>query len=143
MDPKFIKRHPASKTVIIKKCSFFENDLALPGNAIVGVDSNFWGNLVVQGNLELGKRSMIKGNVIAKNAIIGADCNIAGNIKVTGILKIMDRTSIGGMAYAGDTIMVRPFVSVREAECDGDIEVTGKTNIKSIRSGHKVVAKRD
>ena len=143
MDPNFIKRHPASKTIIIKKRSFFENDVTLPGNVIIGTGSSLWGNLIVQGNLELGKGSLIKGNVIAEKAVISADCNIQGNIKVTGDLLLMDRTSIGGLAYAGGNMMVRPYVSARAAECVGDLEITGRTYIKSIKSGHKIVARRD
>ena len=143
MDPNFIKRHPASKTIIIKKRSFFENDVTIPANAIIGTGSSFWGNLIVQGNLELGKGSLIKGNVIAKKAIISADCNIQGNIKVTGDLLLMDRTSIGGLAYAGGNMIVRPYVSARAAECVLDLEITGRTDIKSIKSGHRIVARRD
>lgn len=143
MDPKFVKHHPDSETFIVKKYSFFENDITFPGNAIVGAGSNFWGNLVARGNLELGKGSTIKGNIIAEKAIIGSNCNIEGNVKVSGNLALMDRTSIGGLAYAGGNMMVRPQVSARAAECAGDIEVTGKTDIKNIRSGRRIVAIRD
>lgn len=143
MDPKFIKRHPASETIIIKKKSFFENDVILPGNVIVGTGSSFWGDLIVQGNLELGKGSLIKGNVIAENAVVSADCHIKGNIKVSGNLALLDRTSIGGLAYAGGDMMVRPSVSARAAECTGDLEITGRTDIQNIKSGRKIVARRD
>jgi predicted acyltransferase (DUF342 family) len=143
MDPNFIKRHTASETIIIKKKSFFDKDVALPANTIIGTGSTFWGNLIVKGSLELGKGSLIKGNVIAEKAIIGADCNIQGNIKVRSDLLLMDRTSIGGLAYAGGNMIVRPYVSARAAECVGDIEITGKTDLKSIKSGHRIVARRD
>jgi len=95
MDPKFIKRHPESETFIIKKFSFFENEVNLPGNAVVGMGCDFWGDLVVKGNLVLGKGSKVKGDVIAEKSTIGADCDIKGNIKVVGNLTQLDRTNYG------------------------------------------------
>ncbi|MCL7476471.1 MAG: polymer-forming cytoskeletal protein [Methanosarcinales archaeon] len=142
MDPKFVKIHPASETFIIKKRSFFENDVTLPGNAIVGAGSSFWGNLVVKGTLDLGWGSNVKGNITAATAVISADSNIGGNIKVSGNLTLLDRVNVGGLAYAYGDIFIRPMVSARAAECTGDILVTGMTNIKSIRSGHKLVARK-
>ncbi len=141
MDQKFIKRHPESDTFIIKKLSFFENELILPGNAVVGMSCDFWGNLVVKGNLTLGKGSKVNGDVIAEKATIGADCDIKGNIKVVGNLTLLDRTKIGGLAYAGGNMIIRPMVSARAAECAGDINVTGRTDIKSIQSGRKLVVR--
>ena len=141
MDPKFIKRHPESETFIIKKFSFFENEVNLPENAVVGMGCDFWGDLVVKGNLVLGKGSKVKGNVIAENATIGADCEIQGNIKVVGNLTLLDRTKVGGLAYASGNMTVRPMVSARAAECTGDIHVTGRTDIKSIQSGRKLVVR--
>lgn len=142
MDPKFIKIHPASDTFIIKKRSFFENDISLPGNAIIGAGSSFWGNLAVKGALDLGRGSKIKGNITAGTAVISADSLIEGNIKVSGDLSLLDRVSVGGLAYADGDIFIRPMVSARAAECTGDIMVTGRTDIKSIRSGHKLVARK-
>ena len=141
MDPKFIKRHPESDTFIIKKCSFFENEVILPGNAVVGMACDFWGDLVVKGNLALGKGSKVKGDVTAEKATISADCDIKGNIKVIGNLTLLDRTKIGGLAYAGGNMIIRPMVSARAAECAGDIHVTGRTDIKSIQSGRKLVVR--
>ena len=141
MNPKFIKRHPESGTLIIKKFSFFENEVILPGNALVGMGCDFWGDLVVKGNLALGKGSKVKGDVIAENATIGADCEIKGNIKVDGNLTLLDRTKVGGLAYSSGNMIVRPMVSARAAECAGDIHVTGKTDIKSIQSGRKLVVR--
>ena len=143
MDPNFIKRHPASETLIIKKRSFFENDVILPGNAIVGAGSSFWGDLVVKGTLDLGRGSNVKGNITAETAVISADSNIGGNIKVSGNLTLLDRVNVGGLAYAGGDMSIRPMVFARSAECKGDIQVTGKTDIKSIHSSHKLVARKD
>lgn len=143
MDPNFIKRHPQSETFIIKKASFFDADVILPGNVIVGPGCNFWGDLVVKGNLELGRGTQVKGDVTAEKAVIGAECSIGGNIKVIGNLTLLDKASVGGLAYAGGNMTVRPLVSARAAECVGDIEVTGKTDIKSIQSGRKLVARKD
>ncbi|MCL7412585.1 MAG: polymer-forming cytoskeletal protein [ANME-2 cluster archaeon] len=142
MDPMFIKIHPASDTFIVKKRSFFENDVFLPGNAIIGAGSSFWGDLVVKGALDLGRESKVKGNITARTAVISADSHIEGNIKVSSDLTLLDRVIVGGLAYADGDIFIRPKVSARAAECTGDIMVTGRTNIKSISSGHKLVARK-
>ena len=142
MDPKFIKIHSASETFIIKKRSFFENDVILPGNAIIGAGSSFWGDLVVKGTLDLGRGSKVKGNITAETTVIGADSHIEGNIKASGDLTLLDRAKVDGLAYADGDILIRPMVSARAAECKGDILVTGKTDIKSICSGHKLIARK-
>jgi cytoskeletal protein CcmA (bactofilin family) len=141
MDIEFIKKHPASKTYIIKKHSFFDKDVVLQGNAIIGAGSDFWGDLTVKGDLELGKGSTIKGNVTAEDAIIGSNCTINGNVTVAGHLTLLDRANIGGLVKAGGKMTIRPQVSARATECAGDIEIMGKTDIKSIRSGRKVIAR--
>ena len=142
METEFIKKHPASETFIIKRHSFFDKDVILRGNVIVGAGSDFWGDLIVEGDVELGKGSIVKGSITAKNAIIGPNCNIGGNVKVTGNLVLLDGSDITGLAKAEGNMTIRPHVVARATECAGDIEIMGKTDIKSIRSGRKVIARR-
>jgi len=58
MNTEFIKYHPGSNTYIIQKKAYFENSVLLKGNLIVGASCNFWQELRVEGNLELGKHSL-------------------------------------------------------------------------------------
>jgi len=60
---RFIKYHPRSNTYVIEKRAFLDEDLTLDGNVIVGQEVKFWKNLTVTGRLELGKGSVVRGNV--------------------------------------------------------------------------------
>lgn len=76
------------------------------------------------------------------SAIIGASCRIEGNIDITGDITLLDRSSIGGVVRSGGNITIRPLVQAQALECDGDMEVTGKTHINSVNSGHKITARK-
>jgi hypothetical protein len=55
MNTEFIKYHPGSNTYIVQRKAYFEDSVLLKGNLIVGAGCNFWQELRVEGNLELGK----------------------------------------------------------------------------------------
>ncbi|WP_225419980.1 hypothetical protein [Methanohalophilus profundi] len=42
-----MKFHPQSNTYILRKKSYFEQNVSLDGNLITGPDTNFWKNLKV------------------------------------------------------------------------------------------------
>jgi len=87
---RFIKYHPRSNTYVIEKRAFLEEDLTLDGNVIVGQEVKFWKNLTVTGRLELGKDSIVKGNVKARSALVCAGAKILGNIETVSELVLLD-----------------------------------------------------
>ena len=143
MNEKFIKYHADSNTYIVEKKAFFEDDVAIDGNMIVGAGSNFWKNLKVTGHLEIGKATHIKNDVKASTAIIGSKSEIGGSVEVEEDLTMLDDTSVAGSARCGGWMLVRPGCSIGFAKADVTLELVGKVNIKDVEAGTKVIVRSD
>lgn len=138
-----IKYHEDSNTYIVCKKAYFEKSVNIDGNFMVGAGSNFWKDLNVKGVLELGKGTFVKGNITADEAIIGARSEIRGNIEVLGDLKIFDSVKVEGAAIAGEEMLVRPDCEITFAKASRTMELIGKTSIKEIESGTKVIVRSE
>jgi cytoskeletal protein CcmA (bactofilin family) len=143
MNKNLIKYHEDSNTYIARKNTYFEGDVNIDGNFIVGPGSNFWKDLNVKGILKLGKATFVKGNIKADEAIIGARSEINGNIEVLGDLKIFDSAQINGSAVAGKEMLVRPGCKIKFAKASNTMELVGKVSIKEIESGTKVIVRSE
>jgi predicted acyltransferase (DUF342 family) len=141
MSSDLIKYHKASNTYIVRKRSYFENDVIIDGNFIVGAGSGFWKDLTVKGTLKLGKGSAVSGNIKADDVVMGANCEIKGNIEAYNDLKLFDSVTVSGTATAGGTISIRPGCSVGSAKASATLELIGKVHIKEIESGTKVIVR--
>ncbi|WP_292376758.1 polymer-forming cytoskeletal protein [Methanosarcina sp. UBA411] len=139
---RFIKYHPRSNTYIIEKRAFLEEDLTLNGNVIVGQEVKFWKNLTVTGRLELGKGSIVKGNVKAKSALICSEAKVLGNIETDSELVLLDRAKINVAACQGD-IHVRPGCTLDSVKADGTLELIGKVIIRKVEPLTKVIIRAE
>ena len=115
---RFIKYHPRSNTFVIEKRAFLDNDLTLDGNVIVGQEVKFWKDLTVTGRLELGKGSVVKGNVKAKSALVCSEAKILGSIETESELVLLDRVRVNAVACEGD-IHVRPGCDIGSVRQEG------------------------
>lgn len=139
---RFIKYHPRSNTYIIEKRAFLEEDLTLNGNVIVGQEVKFWKNLTVTGRLELGKGSIVKGNVKAKSALICSEAKVLGNIETDSELVLLDRAKINAAACQGD-IHVRPGCTLDSVKADGTLELIGKVIVRKVEPLTKVIIRAE
>ncbi len=139
---RFIKYHPRSNTYIIEKRAFLEEDLTLNGNVIVGQEVKFWKNLTVTGKLELGKGSIVKGNVKAKSALICSEAKVLGNIETDSELVLLDRAKINAAACQGD-IHVRPGCTLDSVKADGTLELIGKVIVRKVEPLTKVIIRAE
>ena len=139
---RFIKYHPRSNTYIIEKRAFLEEDLTLNGNVIVGQEVKFWKNLTVTGSLELGKGSIVKGNVKAKSALICSEAKVLGNIETDSELVLLDRAKINVAACQGD-IHVRPGCTLNSVKADGTLELIGKVIVRKVEPLTKVIIRAE
>lgn len=127
---------------MIEKLAFFEEDLTLDGNVIVGQKVKFWKNLTVTGRLELGKGSIVKGNVKARSAIVCSEAKILGDIKTVSELVLLDRAKINVAACQGD-IRVRPGCTLDSVKADGTLELVGKVIVRKVEPLTKVVIRAE
>jgi len=138
----FIKYHPRSNTYVIEKRVFLEEDLMLDGNVIVGQDVKFWKSLTVSGRLELGKGSIIQGNVKAESALICAAAQILGSIETVSELVLLDRARVNVAACEGD-IRVRPGCFLGSVKAGGTLELVGKVAVKRVEPLTKVIIRAE
>jgi len=139
---RFIKYHPRSNTYVIEKRAFFEEALMLDGNVIVGQDVKFWKNLTVSGRLELGKGSIIQGNVKAESALVCATAQILGSIETVSELILLDGARVNVAACKGD-IRVRPGCSLGSVKAGGTLELVGKVTVKRVEPLTKVIIRAE
>lgn len=139
---RFIKYHPHSNTYVIEKRAFFDENLVLDGNVIVGQDVNFWKDLVVTGRLELGKGSVVQGNVKAKSALVCARTRILGSIEAVSELILLDGARVNSASCSGDVSM-RPGCAVGSVKSGGTLELVGKVTVKKVETLTKVVVRAE
>lgn len=139
---RFIKYHPRSNTYVIEKRVFLEEDLTLDGNVIVGQDVKFWKSLTVSGRLELGKGSIIQGNVKAESALVCAAAKIMGSIETVSELVLLDGARVNIAACEGD-IRVRPGCSLGSVKAGGTLELVGKVAVKRVEPLTKVIIRAE
>jgi predicted acyltransferase (DUF342 family) len=139
---RFIKYHPRSNTYVIEKRAFLEEDLTLDGNVIVGQEVKFWKNLTVTGRLELGKGSIVQGNIKARSALVGSEAKILGNIETVSELILLDKAKINAATSQGD-IRVRPGCIINAIKADGTLELIGKVIVRKVEPLTKVVIRAE
>ncbi|MGB9927725.1 MAG: polymer-forming cytoskeletal protein [Methanosarcina sp.] len=138
----FIKYHPKSNTYVIEKRAFFDNALVLNGNVIVGQEVKFWKNLTVNGRLELGKNSIVLGNVKARSALICSKVKIRGNIEANSELVFLDKAQVNSAVCQGD-IRVRPGCLIGSVKADGTLEIIGKAAIQKVEPLTKMIIRAE
>lgn len=135
-----IRYHKTSNTYIAKRRSYFENDIIIDGNLIVGASSSFWKNIIVKGTLELGKNSSVGGNIKADRVVIGSGCEIKGSIEAHDELRIFDSSTVVGNVV-GNTVSIRPGCSVGQVRANVILELIGKIRVNEIEKGTKVIVR--
>lgn len=139
---RFIKYHPRSNTYVIEKRAFLDEDLTLDGNVIVGQEVKFWKNLTVTGMLELGKGSVVRGNVKARSALVCSEAKILGNIETVSELVLLDKAKINAVVCQGD-IRVRPGCTIDSVKADGTLELIGKVLVRKVEPLTKVIIRAE
>ena len=114
-----------NKTYIAPKGSFYDGNVKIKGNFIVPSDIHFWGDLVVEGSLQLGAGSSVGGSVICESVVIGRSVKIKGSVRALKEITISDNVSIGSVKAGGD-IIIRPGVKVGDVRSEGTIYIYGK-----------------
>lgn len=91
----------------------------VPEHVILGSASR----LVVDGDLEIPERSLVRGNVIARGALrIGAGSRIEGSVKSHGTLTVESSASIAGSAVsAGDIVLEEGVIVGGPVIAEGDV----------------------
>ncbi len=137
-----IRKHPKSNTYIIKDNVFFERSVRVRGNLITGSNVNFWENLVVEGSLDLGNRSTVRGDVKAESAFIGKDAEIGGVLMTADDTTLLEGVRLKEVE-SGGSIFVKPDAVIERIVAEGNVEISGKASIGLISTKGKVIVRGD
>jgi len=128
-----IRAHAGSRTLIIMKNSSYTRPITHRINLIMGINTRCMERIMIDGDLELGKKAEVTGSVIANNAIIGPGSVIYGDLTVQGDLKALDNAKVIGHVTVAGGAFIRPGVMFGSLEASGLIEIQGKPPSKHIK----------
>ncbi|MDD3042954.1 MAG: polymer-forming cytoskeletal protein, partial [Methanosarcinaceae archaeon] len=142
MNRRFIKYHPKSNTYVIEKRAYFDEDLVLAGNVIVGQEVSFWKDLKVKGKLDLGRGALVRGNVKADSALLCSGSRILGRLDVSSDLHLLDNAKVRA-AYCKGDVLARPGCFMGFIKAEGTLEIIGKVNIRDVEPITKVIVRAE
>ena len=102
---------------LIGKKAVIDGDISGKGN--FKIDGTVDGNITIKGDLVMGDRAVVTGNITAKNIIIAG--KVAGDIEASGQLTIKRTGTISGDQKCGSLIVEEGSSVV------GKCEISGKT----------------
>ncbi len=143
MEDKFLRHHLESNTYIAEKRSYFKNEIRLDGNLIAGALSNFWESLYATGSVELGKKTIIRGDLQGKRILLGAGSEVHGNLHAEEEAILLDGAIVKGSATSGGQMKIRPGCKIEFAKADKELELVGKVHIGEIESGTRIVVRSE
>ena len=136
-----IRAHRESNTLIIMKNSSYARPITHRINLIMGLNARCMEQVMIDGDLELGKNAQVTGSVRAKNVILGPGSMVYGDVVADGDLKALDNAAvIGGVKVSGGAF-IRPGVRFGSLEAAGMIEIQGKPPSRHIAG--KIVVNDD
>lgn len=133
MEMASIRAHADSRTLIIMKNSSYTRPITHRINLIVGINARCMERILIDGDLELGKKSEVTGSVSARNVILGPGSVIYGDLMVQGDLKALDNARVVGHVTVTGGAFIRPGVLFGSLEASGLIEIQGKPPSKHIK----------
>lgn len=122
----------ASFDTLVGANSEITGDITSTG--IIRIDGKVTGNISVQGDLFVGEKAYIKGDITANNVQIAG--NLDGNIFSSGVLKLLSTSKI-----AGD-IQVKSFVCEEGSSFEGTCKMIDPPASTSLLMGNKKDVKK-
>ncbi len=128
-----IRAHRDSNTLIIMKNSSYTRPITHRINLILGINARCMEQVMIDGNLELGKNAQVTGSVRAKDVILGPGSIIYGDLVVEGNLMTLDNARVIGHVLVMGAAFIRPHAIFGSLEVGGLIEIQGKPPSKRIK----------
>ncbi len=128
-----IRAHMDSRTLIITKNSSYTRPITHHINLILGINARCMERVMVDGNLEMGKKAEVTGSVMANNVVLGPGSIIYGDLTVAGDLMALDCAKVIGHVQVGGAAFIRPGVMFGSLDAGGLIEIQGNPPSKHIK----------
>jgi cytoskeletal protein CcmA (bactofilin family) len=110
---------------LAERGAIFDGNLRVPGHLVLGPDCHVWGDLVVNGRLDLGPHGTVGGRCACHEALVGHHATVRGPLTSTGDVTVADGAHVAGIE-AGGTVLLRPGASVGDVRTDGLILIHGR-----------------
>lgn len=110
---------------LAERCAVFDGSLRVPGSLVLPHDCHVWGDLVVNGRLDLGPHSTVGGRVACHRALVGHHAVVRGGLTSTGEVTVADGAHVAAIEASG-TVLLRPGVTVGDVRTDGLILIHGR-----------------
>lgn len=123
MGPARLKR--SGDVFLAERGAVFDGNLRVPGDLVLPPDSHVWGDLLVNGRLDLGPHSTVGGRVDCREAMIGHHAAVRGPLIGTGDITVADGAHVKGIETTG-TVLLRPGVTVGDVRTEGLILIHGR-----------------
>ncbi|HOT93606.1 MAG TPA: polymer-forming cytoskeletal protein [Methanoregulaceae archaeon] len=123
MGPARLKR--SGDLYIAEKGAVFDGNLRVPGDLVLPPDCHVWGDLVVNGRLDLGPHGTVGGRVYCRDGMIGHHAVIRGPLTGSGKITVADGAQVQGIETTG-TVVLRPGVRVGDVRTAGLILIHGR-----------------
>jgi cytoskeletal protein CcmA (bactofilin family) len=105
--------------------AIFDGNLRVPGHLVLAPDCHVWGNLVVNGRLDLGPHGTVGGRCACHEALVGHHATVRGGLTSTGDVTVADGAHVRSIE-AGGTVRLRPGATVGDVKTDGLILIHGR-----------------
>ncbi len=110
---------------LAERGAIFDGNLRVPGHLVLPPDCHVWGDLVVNGRLDLGPHGTVGGRCACHEALVGHHATCRGALTATGDVTVADGAHVAGIEAAG-TVLLRPGVTVGDVRTDGLILIHGR-----------------
>lgn len=110
---------------LAERGAIFDGNLRLPGSLILPHDCHVWGDLVVNGRLDLGPHSTVGGRIACERAFVGHHAVLRGGLSSTGDVTVADGAHVASIE-AGGTVLLRPGITVGDVRTTGLILIHGR-----------------
>ena len=110
---------------LAERGAIFDGNLRVPGHLVLPPDCHVWGDLVVNGRLDLGPHGTIGGRCACHEALIGHHATVRGGLTSSGDVTVADGAHVAGIETGG-TVRLRPGAIVGDVRTDGLILIHGR-----------------
>lgn len=116
--PKFKSTDIIRIDTLIGKKAVIDGDVSGKGN--FKIDGVVDGNITIKGDLVMGEKAVVTGNITAKNIVIAG--KVAGDITASGQLTIKNTGTINGDQKCGSLIVEEGSSVVGKCDISGKVE---------------------
>lgn len=110
---------------LAERGAIFDGNLRVPGHLVLAPDCHVWGDLIVNGRLDLGPHGTVGGRCACHEALVGHHATVRGGLTSTGDVTVADGAHVAGIE-AGGTVLLRPGATVGDVRTDGLILIHGR-----------------